>query len=236
MVCYTLNAKDLALRDVVSRAMVTEVREGRGVDAKILAAEALHGVVGLVFVVHGNRFANEVGKRDYVSGELLKNKPPFRLALNKATFDVIAWHCKHYTVRTVTKFYESGAALAPDMGVPVSKMWESIEARIQASLKTVQDLDGGPFPAYHSGKSWDKTSEKTGLGKNFYHSVNSGADFVVQPLETLSEQSDHAPQADCVTVDSACNGELTNNSFAFDKKRTPRARRPVTVTLVSQAR
>ena len=25
---------------------------------------------------------------------------------------------------------------------------------------------------------------------------------------------------DCVTVDSGCNGELTNNGFAFDKKST----------------
>ena len=41
--------------------MAMEVREGRGVDAEIkfLAAEALHGVVGLVFDVHGNRFAND---------------------------------------------------------------------------------------------------------------------------------------------------------------------------------
>ena len=63
-----LNAKDLALRDVVSRVMATEVREGRGVDAKIkfLAADALHGVVGLVFVVHGNRFANELGRQERV--------------------------------------------------------------------------------------------------------------------------------------------------------------------------
>ena len=27
---------------------------------------------------------------------------------------------------------------------------------------------------------------------------------------------------DCVTVDSGCNGELTNNGFAFDKKSTLR--------------
>ena len=53
------------------------------------------------------------------------------------------------------KFYEYGAALAPDMGVPVSKMWESIEAHIQASSKTVQDLVGEPFPAYPCGKWQD---------------------------------------------------------------------------------
>ena len=136
------------------------------------------------------------------------------------------------------KLQESGTTLASDMGVSVCpKMWESIEALIQASLKTAQDLDGGPFPAYPSGKSWDEASGKTGSVKKFYHNVISGADFAAQPycvaiVETLSEQQ----LVDCNTVDSACNDELMNNSFAFDKKRMPSARRPVTVTLVSQPR
>ena len=78
-------------------------------DAKIkfLAAEALRGVGGLVFDALGNRFANELGRRDYVTGEMWKNKPPFRLALNKEASDEIAWHCKHCTWRGMMKFYES---------------------------------------------------------------------------------------------------------------------------------
>ena len=95
---------------------------------KFLAAEVLRGVWGLVFDVLRNRFANELGRREYVTGEMWKYKPPSRLALNKAASDEIARHCKHYTGRAVMKFYESGAALAQDMGVPVSKMEESIEA------------------------------------------------------------------------------------------------------------
>merc|ERR1719399_996089 len=49
-------------------------------DAKVkfLAAEALRGVGGLVFDANGNRFANELGRRDYVTGEMWKNKAPFR--------------------------------------------------------------------------------------------------------------------------------------------------------------
>merc|ERR1712050_506220 len=41
-------------------------------DAKIkfLAAEALRGVGGLVLEATGNRFANELGRRDYVTGEM----------------------------------------------------------------------------------------------------------------------------------------------------------------------
>merc|ERR1719188_1465575 len=70
-------------------------------DAKVkfLAAEALRGVGGLVFDANGKRFANELGRRDYVTGEMWKNKPPFRLCLNKAASDEIIWHCKHYTGR-----------------------------------------------------------------------------------------------------------------------------------------
>ena len=46
---------------------------------KFLAAEALHGAVGLAFDAHGNRFANDFGRQDYVTGETWKNKSPFRL-------------------------------------------------------------------------------------------------------------------------------------------------------------
>merc|ERR1711874_50190 len=91
-------------------------------DAKVkfLAAEALRGVGGLVLDAHGKRFCNELGRRDYVTGEMWKNKPPFRLVLNYAASEEIIWHCKHYTGRGVMKMFESGKALATDMGVPVS--------------------------------------------------------------------------------------------------------------------
>ena len=61
---------------------------------KFLEAEALRGVVGLVFDALGNRFVNELGRRHHVTEEMWRNKPPFRLALNKAASDEIAWHCK----------------------------------------------------------------------------------------------------------------------------------------------
>ena len=102
-----------------------------------------------------------------MTGELWKNEPPFRLALNRAASDDIAWHCKHYAGRGEKLFYESRATVAEDMGVPVSKMEESIEARIQASLKTARDPDGGPYPVYQSGKTWYDVSGKTGSGKKF---------------------------------------------------------------------
>merc|ERR1712010_49355 len=146
-------------------------------DAKVkfLAAEALRGVGGLVFDKNGKRFANELGRRDYVTGEMWKNKPPFRLALNKAAGEEIHWHCKHYTGRGVMKFYASGNALAKDMGIPVQTLVDTHQIHYEASQKAANDPEGGPWPAYPSGKSWDEASGKTGSGKKFYHNFIPGS-------------------------------------------------------------
>lgn len=47
-----------------------------------MAAEALRGVGGILLTANGERFCDELGRRDYVSGEMYKNKGPFRLVLN----------------------------------------------------------------------------------------------------------------------------------------------------------
>merc|ERR1711988_2079875 len=153
-------------------------------DAKVkfLAAEALRGVGGLVFDATGHRFANELGRRDYVTGEMWKNKPPFRLVLNKAAATEIMWHCKHYTGRGVMKFYENGAELAKDMGVPLQTLVDETEKHYQAAKKTEKDPDGGSWPAYPSGKSWDEPSGKTGSGKKFFHNIIPGSAVATQPF------------------------------------------------------
>merc|ERR1719163_2032226 len=153
-------------------------------DAKVkfLAAEALRGVGGLVFDANGRRFANELGRRDYVTGEMWKNKPPFRLCLNKAAQEEIIWHCKHYTGRGVMKFYPDGKALAADMGVPIKVLEDTHEQHYQAAKKTEKDPDGGPHPAYPSGKSWDDASGPTGSGKKFYHNIIPGSKVKSEPF------------------------------------------------------
>merc|ERR1711937_881327 len=153
-------------------------------DAKVkfLAAEALRGVGGIVLDANGKRFANELGRRDYVTGEMWKNKPPFRLCLNKAASDEIIWHCKHYTGRGVMKYYESGEALAKDMGIDVQVLIDAHDAHFQAAKKTETDPDGGSWPAYPSGKSWDEPSGKTGSGKKFYHNVIDGSKVAAEPF------------------------------------------------------
>ena len=108
---------------------------------------------------HGNRFANELEREGLRDG---------RDVAGNITLDV--WN-----------FYESGATPVQDMGMPVSRLVESIEAHCQATLKMDQVSVGGLLPAYPSGKSWDEASGKTGSGKSFYHNVISEADFAAQP-------------------------------------------------------
>merc|ERR1712178_1685 len=153
-------------------------------DAKVkfLAAEALRGVGGIVLDANGKRFANELGRRDYVTGEMWKNKPPFRLCLNKAASDEIIWHAKHYTGRGVMKYYESGKALAADMGVDLQVLVEEHNQHYEAAKKTEKDPDGGSYPAYPSGKSWDAASGPTGSGKKFYHNIIPGSAVKTEPF------------------------------------------------------
>jgi len=153
-------------------------------DAKIkfLAAEALRGVGGLVLNASGERFCNELGRRDYVTGEMWKSKPPFRLCLNKAASDEIIWHCKHYTGRGVMKYYASGEELAKDMGCPLATLEKVHEEHYQCAKKTEKDPDGGSWPAYPSGKSWDEASGKTGAGKKFYHNIIPGSAVKTEPF------------------------------------------------------
>ncbi|KEI38313.1 uncharacterized protein L969DRAFT_88755 [Mixia osmundae IAM 14324] len=90
---------------------------------KFLAAEALRGVGGILLDNEGERLADELGHRDYVTGMMNKrNKFPVRLILNGAASDEILWHCKHYTGRGLMKKFDSGADLAKEMGIPESKL------------------------------------------------------------------------------------------------------------------
>lgn len=84
---------------------------------KFLAAEALRGSGGIILNRDGERFVDELGRRDYVSGEMLKNKAPFRLVLNSKSSKEIEWHCKHYNGRGLMKHFKTGDDLAKEMKV-----------------------------------------------------------------------------------------------------------------------
>merc|ERR1712124_239693 len=50
-----------------------------------------------------------------------------------------------------------------------------------AAKKTEKDPDGGSWPAYPSGKSWDEASGPTGSGKKFYHNIIPGSKVKSEP-------------------------------------------------------
>lgn len=90
---------------------------------KWLAAEALRGVGGILLDKNGDRFCDELGTRDYVSGEMLRfNRGPYRLVINSKGGKEIEWHCKHYEGRKLMKHYSNGADLAKDIGVDSKKL------------------------------------------------------------------------------------------------------------------
>merc|ERR1719219_2025088 len=80
------------------------------------------------------------------------------------------------------KFYPTGVDLANDMGVSVSVLEETHEAHFQSAKKTEKDPNGGSWPAYPSGKSWDEASSKTGSGKKFYHNILPGSAVKTEPF------------------------------------------------------
>merc|ERR1719359_441494 len=80
------------------------------------------------------------------------------------------------------KFFESGEALAKEIGCPLKTLEDVHKAHYQVSKKQEKDPEGGPWPAYPSGKSWDEPSGKTGCGKKFFHNVIPGSRVATEPF------------------------------------------------------
>merc|ERR1712048_1434492 len=79
----------------------------------------------------------------------------------------------------------------------------------QAAKKTEKDPDGGPYPAYPSGKSWDEPSGKTGSGKKFYHNIIPGSSVAVEPfyVAIITPVIHYCMGGLEVDVNSACVGK-----------------------------
>jgi len=102
---------------------------------KFLAAEALRGVGGILLDADGNRFCDELGRRDYVTGEMNKNKGPFRLVLNSKSSKEIEWHCKHYVGRKLMKRFDNAEGLAKEMNISAEKLKQTFEAYNECAKK-----------------------------------------------------------------------------------------------------
>ncbi|TCD66718.1 hypothetical protein EIP91_001011 [Steccherinum ochraceum] len=116
-------------------------------DAKVkfLAAEALRGVGGLLLDNEGKRFVDELQHRDFVTGKMWENgKYPIRLVLNGQASSEIEWHCKHYVGRGLMKRFESGEALAKEMGIKPEDLKKTFET-YNAGVKAKKDPFGKKF-------------------------------------------------------------------------------------------
>jgi succinate dehydrogenase/fumarate reductase flavoprotein subunit len=80
---------------------------------------ALRGEGGLLLNSDGQRFSDELGHRDYVSGEMWKEKEkgkwPIRLVLNSKASNVLDFHTRHYSGRGLMKKM-TGKELAKEIG------------------------------------------------------------------------------------------------------------------------
>lgn len=80
---------------------------------------ALRGEGGLLLNSDGQRFSDELGHRDYVSGQMWKEKEkgkwPIRLVLNSKASNVLDFHTRHYAGRGLMKKM-TGKELAKEIG------------------------------------------------------------------------------------------------------------------------
>ena len=56
------------------------------------------------------------------------------------------------------------------------------QTHFESAKKQEKDPEGGPFPAYPSGKTWDEPSGKTGAGKKFFHNIIDGSKVKTEPF------------------------------------------------------
>eukprot|EP00755_Sulcionema_specki_P015712 Sspe_Gene.979::Locus_330_Transcript_14_15_Confidence_0.149_Length_2472::g.979::m.979 len=116
-------------------------------DAKVkfLAAEALRGAGGIFLDREGNRFVDELQKRDFVTGAMwAHNKGPYRLVLNGKSSKSIEWHCLHYEGRGLMKKYVGAESLAKEMGISVDAIRRTFDEINEAAEKQ-QDRFGRKF-------------------------------------------------------------------------------------------
>jgi flavocytochrome c len=135
---------------------------------KFLAAEALRGEGGLLLNAKGDRFCDELGHRDYVSGEMWKEKEkgkfPVRLILNSKASNVLDFHTRHYSGRGLMKKM-TGKELAKEIGCTPD--------HLQSTFRAYNEIADG--------------KKKDPYGKKFFNNgpVDINDDFHVAVMEPV---------------------------------------------------
>ena len=135
---------------------------------KFLAAESLRGEGGILLNADGDRFCDELGHRDYVSGMMWKEKDkikfPIRLVLNSKASNTLDFHTRHYSGRGLMKKM-TGKQLAKEIGCTPD--------HLQKTFQT--------YNAIAEGK------QKDPWGKKFFHNMplDINDDFHVALMEPV---------------------------------------------------
>ncbi|KAI0198386.1 FAD binding domain-containing protein [Astrocystis sublimbata] len=135
---------------------------------KFLAAEALRGEGGLLLNADGDRFCDELGHRDYVSGMMWKEKEkskfPIRLILNSKASNTLDFHTRHYSGRGLMKKM-TGKELAKEIGCTPD--------HLQKTFTTYNAIADG--------------KQKDPWGKKFFHNgpLDINDDFHVSLMEPV---------------------------------------------------
>ncbi|CAK7900587.1 fumarate reductase 1 [[Candida] anglica] len=111
-----------------------------------LGAEALRGEGGIMLNGKGERFCDELGTRDYVSGEMEKNLKygPIRLVLNSKAEKNLDFHIKHYTSRNLMKSI-SGKELVAEIGCSKDLLKHQFDSYNKAARGESKDKFGKKF-------------------------------------------------------------------------------------------
>ena len=122
---------------------------------KTLCAEILRGVGGLLLDRHGKRFANELGKRDYVTGRMLESMGHDAIAPNTFTIllhgkaaAVADKHVPFYTEKGLLKKFATLVEAARHLGLEESVLLETFK-EYDAEAAQGQDRFGKKF--FHNG-------------------------------------------------------------------------------------
>ncbi|EQL00985.1 flavocytochrome c [Ophiocordyceps sinensis CO18] len=135
---------------------------------KFLAAEALRGEGGLLLNADGDRFCDDLGHRDYVSGMMWKEKDkgkfPIRLVLNSKASKTLDFHTRHYSGRGLMRKM-TGKELAKEIGCSPD--------HLQGTFKTYNAIADG--------------KQKDPWGKKFFHNMplDIDDDFHVALMEPV---------------------------------------------------
>ena len=94
---------------------------------KILAAEVLRGVGGVLLNSQGARFCNELGTRDYIIKQMQSQKEPaeFFLVMSGSAAEMAKTHMGFYLHKGLMKKLQGVRALADWMGVPAESLSET---------------------------------------------------------------------------------------------------------------